>query len=132
MQMEFNKTVRNITKNIDNVDEKNLVLSKLNGKLPSISYFYGAPKIHKPGCPLRPIIATCGSPSSHMAKWLADCLSPYLGTFSDSNLKHSSDFVDEIRKLGPVNGRMMSLDVTALFTNVPLVAVLNFLHTDSH
>ena len=106
-------------------DTKNAILGKLTGKLPSFSYFYGSPKVHKQGVPLRPIIATCGSPQSKLAKWLADILSPLLGTISGSHILHSMDFVDRIRKLGPVKGKIISLDVTALFTNVPLDFVID-------
>ena len=68
----------------------------------------------------RPIIATCGSPQSLLAKWLAKQLSPLLGKISNSHLLHNYDFIDRLRNLGPIQGRMISLDVTALFTNVPL------------
>ena len=74
---------------------------------------------------MRPIVATCNSPQSALAEWLAGELSPLLGIFSDAHLLHSSDFVDRIKKLGNVEGKMVSLDVTALFTNVLLDYVLS-------
>ena len=40
--------------------------------------------------------------------------------FSGAHLLHSQDFVERIKSLGNLEGRMISLDVTALFTNVPL------------
>ena len=107
-------------------EHRKLVLSKVSGILPNMPYFYGVPKVHKPGCPLRPIVATCGSPSSSLAKWLADCLSPYLGLFSDAHLMHSIDFIEKL-KMNSLPGRMVSFDVNALFTNVPLDDVLAFL-----
>ena len=45
--------------------------------------------------------------------------------FSGAHLLHSQDFVDRIKNLGNVEGKMISLDVTALFTNVPLEFVLS-------
>ena len=125
IQTQFNRNVRNIVSVLPNSDIKNNILSKLTVKLPSFSYFYGTPKVHKTGVPLRPIIATCGSPQSYLAKWLANNLSPLLGKISNSHLVHSMDFLDRLRKLGPVSGKLISLDVTALFTNVPLEFVLD-------
>ena len=29
--------------------------------------FYGLPKIHKPGCPLRPIVSGCDGPTDHLS-----------------------------------------------------------------
>ena len=125
IQQNFNKSVKTIIRLLPPSETKITILSKLSSRLPSFSYFYGAPKVHKDGIPLRPIIATCGSPQSDLAKWLANNLSPLLGKISDSHLLHSYDFIDRLKQLGPVRGKMMSLDVTALFTNVPLDFVLN-------
>jgi hypothetical protein len=36
--------------------------------------FYGLPKIHKPNVPLRPIVASIGSPTYALAKYLAEIL----------------------------------------------------------
>ena len=44
--------------------------------------------------------------------------------FSNSHLLHSLDFVERLRKVGNCEGKMISLDVTALFTNVPLQFVI--------
>ena len=49
---------------------------------------------------------------------------PLIGTISDSHLKHGQDFIDRMRSLGNCSGKMCSLDVTSLFTNVPLNFVL--------
>ena len=77
-QSTFSKKVKDIIKHIPG-DMKKIIQDKVNNKLPTFPYFYGSPKIHKEGVPLRPIIATCGSPQSKLAKWLADNLSKLLG-----------------------------------------------------
>ena len=41
--------------------------------------FYGLPKIHKPDVPLRPIVASQGSPTCTLAKYLAEILKPLAG-----------------------------------------------------
>ncbi|UYV83452.1 hypothetical protein LAZ67_23001073 [Cordylochernes scorpioides] len=38
---------------------------------------YGAPKVHKPNCPLRPIVNNRPSPTYALAKWLAQQLKIY-------------------------------------------------------
>ena len=124
VQNKFNSDLKKIANNMNSPSEKKLVLSKISERVPSLPYFYGIPKIHKNGCPLRPIVATCNSPHSNLAEWLARELSKYLGMFSPSHLLHSMDFVGRLRSIGRCGGRMMSLDVTALFTNVPLQFVL--------
>ena len=54
-----------------------------------------------------------------------------LGTFSNAHLLHSGDFLEKLRQIGNVQGKMISLDVTALFTNVPLEYVLEKLKEQS-
>jgi hypothetical protein len=94
----------------------------------SLPYMYGIPKLHKDNCPLRPIISTVGSCLHALASWLASTLSPYLGVFSDSHLKHSMEFTQRLATHNSVVPmKMLSLDVTSLFTNVPLDDVLVFI-----
>ena len=40
--------------------------------------FYGLPKIHKPDVPLRPIVASQGSPTYNLAKYLAEMILIYM------------------------------------------------------
>ncbi|UYV84798.1 hypothetical protein LAZ67_X003561 [Cordylochernes scorpioides] len=53
-------------------------LTQFTGSLTRDAYIYGAPKIHKPGVPLRPIIAYHLSPAPTLAKYLAQLLSPIM------------------------------------------------------
>ena len=58
-------------------------------------YFYGNPKTHKPGAPLRPIISQIPTPCYDVAKRLNSILSPYVPkTYS---LKSSDEFVEVLR-----------------------------------
>ena len=57
---------------------------------------YGSPKIHKEGIPLRPIVNTIGSPTYHLAKFLAKRLRPLSGNTS-SYVKDPSSFVKWIK-----------------------------------
>ncbi|XP_064121748.1 uncharacterized protein LOC135226235 [Macrobrachium nipponense] len=130
MQQEFNRKLRKIANTLSDPLHKELVLSKISSRSPSVPYFYGVPKVHKPGCPLRPIIAACGSPQNTLAEWLAQVLSQFLGTFSSAHLQHSFQFIQRVKDSNWVDGRMASLDVTALFTNVPLDYVITKLQEE--
>ena len=82
--------------------------------------FYGLPKIHKPGVPLRPIVSFITSPSYQLSRHLSYILSPLIGK-SDSSVKNSVEFSDFIRSkhLGQ-DEVLVSFDVVSLFTNVPI------------
>ena len=126
LQGNFNKKLKAIASRIPDKESRDIVCSKVSKKTPNIPYFYGIPKAHKNGCPLRPIVATCGAPQSQLANWLAKQLSPLIGTISTSHIQHNTDFINKLRTLGDnVSGHMYSLDVTSLFTNVPLNYVLD-------
>ena len=86
VQQKFNRELRKIANSSDNQEQKTIILDNLSNKIPNLPYFYGIPKIHKPGCPLRPIIATCNAPQTRLAEWLAGILSPLSGKFSNSPL----------------------------------------------
>ena len=87
--------------------------------------FYGTAKLYKllsnnvDDLPLRPIISNIGTETYQTAKYLAKLLSP-LGT-SEYTIRNTKKFVRQTRKIKvPVGYKMVSFDVTSLFTNVPL------------
>ena len=121
MQSSYNKGLKEIQKKF-NVD-----LSGFKSTLPSLPYIYGLPKIHKKDVPLRPIISNVNSPSYYLSKWLAKKLSPTLGSFSSSHLRHNEDLVGCLRNVDPNGNKFLSFDVKALFTNVPLTPTLDFI-----
>ena len=86
----------------------------------TVPRFYGLPKVHKQGAPLRPIVASRGSITYELAKHLADILSPLVGK-NGYSLKNSASMVEELGNitLGK-NDVLTSFDVTALFTKVPV------------
>ena len=55
--------------------------------------FYGLPKIHKEGVPLRPIVSSIGVVTYHTAKELARILKPLVGR-SPYHIQNSSDFIN--------------------------------------
>ena len=86
---------------------------------------YGLPKIHKPAVPLRPIVSSIGSVSYRVAKYLAGVISPLIGK-NKHFVKDSADFVSKIKGLEvPPGHKLMSYDVTALFTSIPTQDAVN-------
>ncbi|CAN7978451.1 unnamed protein product, partial [Ixodes persulcatus] len=80
---------------------------------------YGLTKVHKPECPLRPIVSFIGSPTYDLSKYLVELLTPLTGN-NNFGVKNSQEFVRLIRAqtLLP-HESMISCDVVSLFTNVP-------------
>ena len=87
--------------------------------------FYGLPKVHKDGIPLRPIVSSVGSVSYETAKELSRILKPLVGK-TEHHVKNAKDFIDSIQdiRLKP-DECLVSYDVEALFTSVPIQAALN-------
>ena len=82
--------------------------------------YYGLPKIHKAGVPLRHIISSRGSATYETAKELAKIIKPLVGR-SPLHVQNNKDFLESIRniKLQP-DECIMSYDVSALFTSIPI------------
>ena len=81
--------------------------------------FYGLPKIHKPGMPLRPIVSSIGGVTYHTSKEVARILKPLVGK-SDHHVKNTQDFIESIKGIHLSEDQcMVSYDVKALFTSVP-------------
>ena len=94
------------------------------GSRPGI--LYGLSKIHKAtiaGIPkLRPILSAIKTPTYNLSKFLVDILEPY--TTNQFTAKDSFSFANDVRSQDP-NLFMSSLDVDALFTNIPLDETIN-------
>ena len=97
---------------------------------------YGLFNIHKNNCPLRPIVSTLEYPTFKRAQYLARVLKEYTGKTS-SHILNSSHFVQLISEicLNP-EIRIVSFDVTSLFTKVAvaesLTLIRELLSSDGH
>jgi hypothetical protein len=90
---------------------------------------YGLPKIHKANIPLRPIVSSLGSVTYNVAKYLARILSPLVGK-TEHFVKDSRDFVSKIKDLEvPPGHKLISYDVSALFTSIPTPDALRVIRT---
>ncbi|CAH8493014.1 unnamed protein product [Dicrocoelium dendriticum] len=92
-----------------------------------IPRLYGLPKIHKQGVPLRPILDMYNSPYHLTAKWLVKRLEPVRKAISRYSLRDTFEFLDSVQQLNLAGRKMFSLDVTSLFTNVPLEETIDYL-----
>ena len=82
--------------------------------------YYGLPKVHKTGIPLRPIISCIGSVSYETAKELSKILKPLVGN-TPYSVQNTQDFIHSIQDIKLQDDEcMVSYDVEALFTSVPV------------
>ncbi|BHF60302.1 hypothetical protein SprV_0100326600 [Sparganum proliferum] len=85
----------------------------------AMARFYGLPKVHKPGVPLRPIVSLRGTPTFGLPKWLYQRFR-FLTEDSEWMVKSAEQFLGSIRHLEIESDEMMvSFDVVSLFTSIP-------------
>ena len=89
--------------------------------------YYGLPKVHKKDTPLRHIVSSIGSVAYGTAKELSRILKPLVGR-STHHVRNNQDFIQSIEevKVG-TEECMMSYDVKALFTSIPIQHTLNII-----
>ena len=87
--------------------------------------YYGLPKVHQEGMPLRPIVSSVGSVTYETAKELSRILKPLVGR-SPHHVKNTKDFIHSLEgtQLKP-DDCMVSCDVKALVTSVPIHPAIN-------
>ena len=100
--------------------------AKLNVNQTKCHRFYTLPKIHKtldhpPG---RPIVSGINGPTENLSKIVDSWLQPYV-TALPSHIKDSTHMLTMLEKWNhdfgpfPDNTRLVTIDVTALYTNIP-------------
>ena len=112
---------RQLTTKIKDLVKNEEMHQKLRTKIISTNSYthqlYRLPKIHKKYIPLRPIVATIGSPTYSIEKELARIISPLRGE-TDSYIKNSHHFVHKLTEQD--YELIVSFDVKSLFTRVPI------------
>ena len=89
--------------------------------------FYGLPKIHKTGNPLRPVVSSRGSVMYGVAKVISKVLKPLVGKYPH-HIQSTGDFVSKAKRLTLQTGDcLLSYDVTSPFTSVPIDPALNII-----
>ena len=82
--------------------------------------FYGLPKVHKAGVPLRPIVSSIGAVSYETSKELSKILKPLVGQ-SPYHVHNNQEFLQQLQEQKlDLEDIIMSYDVKALFTSVPI------------
>ncbi|BHF67674.1 hypothetical protein SprV_0301070200 [Sparganum proliferum] len=66
----------------------------------AVARFYGLPKVHKDGAPLRPIVSLKGTPTYGLAKWLFRRFK-FLTAESDTAVSSSAQFLEKLKGLCP-------------------------------
>ena len=85
------------------------------------------PKIHKDGCPVRPIISAVGTYNYKLAKYLDSIIKPLQST-NECMLKDTFDFVNRVSRIDLVDGDfIVSFDVESLFTNIPVLETIEII-----
>nr|VZI48881.1 unnamed protein product [Spirometra erinaceieuropaei] len=62
----------------------------------ALARFYGLPKVHKDGAPLRPIVSLKGTPTYGLAKWLFR-RHKFLTAESDTTVSSSAEFLEKLK-----------------------------------
>ena len=118
------RTERKLNEKLANLKRENKISDSLYNKLRSSDglppRFYGLPKIHKPGYPLRPIVSFIDSPTYMLSKHLAQILRPLMNN-TDLTVKNSVEFCEQMKNVRPKeDDELLSFDVVSLFTFIPV------------
>lgn len=91
--------------------------------------WYGLPKIHKQGIPLRPICSNINVPANNLCNYLTTLLKP-LTEESVHNVKDPNELKTKLKNT-PIDDDevTMSFDVVSLFPNIPINHALNISYT---
>ena len=79
---------------------------------------YGLPKVHKTGCPFRPIVSSTNTYNYNLASYLVSVLQPI--STNCFWVKDSFSFAEWAKQYTHNGEFMCSFDICSLFTNVPL------------
>ncbi|VDL95502.1 unnamed protein product [Schistocephalus solidus] len=113
---ELNKTLDDMRKNKAITKSVRLAIKPIDA---AATRFYGLPKVHKAGIPLRPIVSLRGAPTFHLAKWLFRNLRS-LTSDATTTVCSATQFLQQLQGVQiTADEVMVSFDVTYLFTSIP-------------
>ena len=118
---------RELNKHIDEVNShsKQIKITKREGKYEP-GYAYGNPKIHKRlnNPPLRPIISQIGTVTYDVSKQLNNIIRKYMPR--KYTVQSTYEFITMLKDQR-YNGKLASMDVESLFTNVPVLRTIEII-----
>lgn len=117
VKLQADQIMHSLMRNGDITEKQCRHLTNINVRCP---IFYGIPKIHKTGCPLRPIVSQTNGPTCRLSQYLSEMLMvaekqiPYI-------LQDTTAFLKIIKENNTVslNTKLCTLDVASLYTNIP-------------
>ena len=82
--------------------------------------FYLLPKIHKEGCPGRPVISGWNTPTEKISRFVDHNLRPLVPTIN-SYIKDTNDFLRKLMDIGtlPEGAILCTVDVVGLYPHIP-------------
>lgn len=79
------------------------------------------PKIHKPECPIRPVVNSINSPSYKITRKLHDIIKKAYIFENNFSIKNSYELINSIKDIPiPDTAKFASLDIVNLYTNIPI------------
>ena len=113
-----------VKQSVDSIYRRGVIDKKVKNFLvphhPRAARFYLLPKIHKPGNPGRPIVASNGAPTENTSRFTDFFLLPSV-TQLPSHIQDTTDFINKLPRLPrlPPSCLLVTLDVSSLYTNIP-------------
>ena len=82
--------------------------------------FYLLPKIHKPGCPGRPVVSGCSTTTEKISEFVDNKLRPLVPEV-ESYVKDTNDFLRKLGEIGelPEGTILCTIDVVGLYPHIP-------------
>ena len=110
------KTIQRLAEEDDISEETAAKLIPSNWRTP---VFYLLPKVHKEGCPGRPVVSSVKCHTEKISAYVDEKLRPIV-TKLTFYIKDTSDFVNKVRNIGkvPEESYLVTMDVTGLYTNI--------------
>ena len=87
---------------------------------PRAGRFYLLPKIHKRGCPGRPVISGCGTCTERISEFVGYHIKPLVPRIP-SYIKYTKHFPQELNKLAKLRegAILVTADVVGLYPHIP-------------
>ena len=130
MQASHNRKIKAIASKVTDKEMKIVIKELVSPPTPLMPSMTAYPKLHKNPVTARPVISNIKAPHSRSSKWAARALSGYVGLISDAHIKSTRDFYMRV-KMSRAKGRLLSLDIKSLFTNIPVDEAIEVVRTYS-
>ncbi|XP_046985933.1 uncharacterized protein LOC124555923 [Schistocerca americana] len=118
---KFHDKIKKVLKNY------NFLLTPIEAKHcivmnPSAPKLRSQPKIHKPECPIRPIVNSINSPSYKITNKLNNIIRKAYVFENNYSIKNSYELINSIKDIPiPVIAKFASLDIVNPYTNIPVL-----------